>query len=131
MPASSLFDISEKECQKPVPAHQTTLPGKCPSSPEDDLVNMELKQSYSLFAVRLTSHNRLDDSLRWRSIERLEDSQPDAKIQDTGHPSSNRTEADPKDFIGSLPNDVTIRHIALNRWAFSLGKVLDRSPIDY
>ncbi|GFW69940.1 hypothetical protein TNCV_1403931 [Trichonephila clavipes] len=35
-PTPSLFDLSAKEYHKPDPAHQTTFPGICPSSPEDE-----------------------------------------------------------------------------------------------
>ncbi|GFX75239.1 hypothetical protein TNCV_3954901 [Trichonephila clavipes] len=34
-PTPSPFDISTKECHKPDPAHQTTVPGICPGSPKD------------------------------------------------------------------------------------------------
>ncbi|GFW64168.1 hypothetical protein TNCV_708731 [Trichonephila clavipes] len=35
-PTPSLFDFSAKECYKPDPSHQTTVPGICPNSPKDE-----------------------------------------------------------------------------------------------
>ncbi|GFT88829.1 hypothetical protein TNCV_906471 [Trichonephila clavipes] len=35
-PTPSPFDLSTKECHKPDPVPQTTIPGKCLSSPEDE-----------------------------------------------------------------------------------------------
>ncbi|GFW60939.1 hypothetical protein TNCV_4871501 [Trichonephila clavipes] len=36
MPTPSPFDLSAKECHKPDQVLQTTIPGKCPRSPEDE-----------------------------------------------------------------------------------------------
>ncbi|GFX77440.1 hypothetical protein TNCV_2956361 [Trichonephila clavipes] len=43
-------------------------------------VNIVLKQrSYSLFAVRMNSHDRLEGFLRWRAVGRLEEGQSQAE----------------------------------------------------
>ncbi|GFX12034.1 hypothetical protein TNCV_2998171 [Trichonephila clavipes] len=50
---------------------------------EDELtfVNIALKQTkVSLLAVTMTSHNHLDDFLKWRAVFRLEASQSQAEV---------------------------------------------------